>query len=221
MTTMQTAVGGGAAMGPAGLMERLKQETRELHTRAERGDVQKALVSGRATLEQYGAWLGQMSLLHGAVEEGIERLRAGDGGGVFGAIEAEWRQSRLGREDLDSLGMGEAIEALPATARVVEEIAACTSPLRVLGFFYVLEGANNGNRFIVRAVRKGLGLTPGTGDRFLDPYGEAQPAVWAGVKARLDAIGASLSAAERDEVVEGAARMFGMVIEVGEALAGE
>ena len=73
------------------------------------------------------------------------------------------------------------------------------------------------NRFIVRAVRKALGLTPGTGDRFLDPYGEEQPAIWAALKTRLDAL--ALSRAEQDEVVAGAARMFEMVTDIGEALA--
>jgi heme oxygenase len=201
-------------------MERLKRETREAHTRAERGDIQKALVSGRATLAQYGAWLAQMSALHGAVEQAIEAVRGGGRGegGVFGAIEVEWRQAALGREDLAALGVeDETSRMLPATERIVDEILACDSALGVLGFFYVLEGANNGNRFIVRAVRKALGLTPGTGDRFLDPYGEEQPAVWGALKARLDAL--PLGAAEQDEVVAGAARMFEMVTEIGDALA--
>lgn len=220
MTTMQTALGPMAM--EAGLMERLKRETREAHTRAERGDIQKALVSGRATLAQYGAWLGQMAALHGAVEQAIDSLRAVGaseaGADVFAAIEVEWRQAALGREDLAALGVSEQIaRILPATAAIVEEIVASGSPLRVLGFFYVLEGANNGNRFIVRAVRKSLGLTPGTGDRFLDPYGEAQPVVWGALKSRLDAL--RFDQAEQDAIVAGAARMFEMVTEIGDALA--
>ena len=216
MTTMQTA--SGPMMAEQSLMERLKRETREAHTRAEHGDIQKALVTGRATREQYAAWLAQMSRLHGAVEQAIDGLRSAEGGSVFQAIEVEWRQSTLGRDDIAALGAAADIAAtLPVTSDIADEIAACELPLRVLGFFYVLEGANNGNRFIVRAVRKALGLTPGAGDRFLDPYGEEQPALWAALKARLDAL--PLEEAEQDDVVAGAARMFEMVTQINEALA--
>ncbi len=51
-------------------------------------------------------------------------------------------------------------------------------PLRLLGMHYVLEGSNNGSRFIARHVGRAYQLSTGPGLRYLDPYGDRQRAYW-------------------------------------------
>lgn len=74
---------------------------------------------------------------------------------------------------------------------------------------YVLEGSNNGNRFIAKAVRRALGLVEGAGDRYLDPYGDAQRGLWAHFKQRMDAAG--WSGEEADAMVRAAQDTFDAV----------
>jgi heme oxygenase len=71
---------------------------------------------------------------------------------------------------------------------------------------YVLEGSNNGNRFIARAIRKAL---PGAPTRYLDPYGENQRPLWARFKADMEAVG--FTPAEQDQIVLAAQEMFAAV----------
>jgi len=83
---------------------------------------------------------------------------------------------------------------------------AASDELALLGMRYVLEGSNNGNRFIARAIRAGL---PGAPTRYLDPYGEAQRPRWVQFKADMDAVG--FEAGQQDRIVAAAQEMFAAI----------
>ena len=197
------------------VMERLRAETADLHSSAEGKDFQRRMVKGELTRDDYARWLGQMLLVHRALEA---PLRALMGSPAFAALREEQLQEPYLLEDLDALGQDPAaMTPLPATAALVASIerAAAETPLALLGYHYVLEGSNNGNRYIVRQLAPALGLN-GHGQRYLDPYGAEQPAKWAQFKRDMDAVG--FAPADADVLVAAAREMFSGIGAISEAL---
>lgn len=191
------------------IMDRLREETRELHSAAEGHPFQRSLVEGTVSREQYARWLGQMLLIHRALEAGLRDLCARHSGAARVVREEQFQEPYL-REDLAVLGVGvEAVLPTRATHEVVMRIARehAAEPIALLGRHYVLEGSNNGNRFIARAVSKGLGIAPGgPGLRYLDPYGDCQRALWQQFKD--DMLASTFTPAEQDRMVAAAKDMF-------------
>ena len=74
----------------------------------------------------------------------------------------------------------------------------------------------NGNRFLARRVTPALGLAAGQADRYLDPYGERQRAVWAEFKAEMAAVG--FGPLERELLVDAARAMFVAIVEMSAEL---
>ena len=203
-------------MSEANVMERLRAETVDLHAGAEGKDFQRRMVKGEITLEDYRRWLAQMLHVHRALEAPLHRLM-GEHPAFAAVREGQMQEPHL-REDLAALGADpEAFPPLPPTAALVSEIARCAaeSPLSLLGFLYVLEGSNNGNRFIARRLVLTLGLGD-AGHRYLDPYGESQTAKWAEFKREMNHV--KFSGEDADILVAAARRMFQAIGEISEAL---
>lgn len=199
------------------LSAKLKDGTWDLHAQAEKQTFQQNLVKGKITREAYAGWLAQMLLIHTALERRLRDLCEQDPR-VAAVVTDEQQQEPYLLADLAALGYDKPAEPLPSTGKLTESIdaAAKTEPLRLLGYHYVLEGSNNGNSFIARAVRPALGLEPGSGDRYLDPYGERQRAVWASFKEAID--GQEFSTAEQDAMIEAAREMFASISELSAEL---
>lgn len=191
----------------ATIMDRLKQETWPLHQRAERSELQQLLVSGRLPRERYGAWLGQMRLVHGALERALESHAAGHG--AIRRVYQTW-QSKVAPldADLDFLGVARPIEPVSSVRGLAGRIASCAAarPIALLGMQYVLEGSMNGGKFIAKAVARAYQLNDGNGLRYLDPYGEAQRERWAEFKGLMNA--ENFAPGESDAIVEEACAMF-------------
>ncbi len=198
----------------ATIMGRLKFETAELHAAAETHEFQKRLVQGALDQRDYVRWLGQMLLVHQALEARLRELCAQHAGAAALVREEQFQVPYL-REDLAHFGAEAcAVAPLPATTRLIGKIESLwrSNPVAILGHHYVLEGSNNGNRFIARALMKGLGLAPGAGLRYLDPYGEAQRAKWMQFREDMNAIG--FNADERNAIVDAAKDMFRAIGEI-------
>lgn len=168
------------------IMDLLKDATAEQHRDAETRRLQKAMVQGRISDAEYGAWLGQMYLVHRALDEALrDALPANP---VLGDIvRDEGRHVANLREDLAVLGVhADSVPALPATVRLIESIRTCVrdQPLALLGHNYVLEGSMNGNTYIARALARSL---PHASRRYLDPYGDAQRPTWQSYRERMNA----------------------------------
>lgn len=199
------------------VMERLKAETADLHRSAESAEFQRRMAGGRLTREEYVAWLRQMLHVHRALEGPLRERQAGDP--RFAAITPEQFQVPYLEADLTALDAESGDGALPATRSLCERIAAdaVSAPLRLLGYHYVLEGSNNGNRFIARRLRPALGLTPGVGDRYLDPYGEAQPERWRRFKDEMASL--PFDPDDVDVLVAAARDLFAVIGDISESLA--
>lgn len=198
--------------------ERLKAETAHLHELAEHSPLQRDLAKGRLARDLYARHLGQLLHVHAALEAALWPLREVVAP-IGRVVRDEHGRVEALRADLAHFGLAASdCPALPATRALVEDIARFASdrPLALLGMHYVLEGSSNGGRFIAMNIRPAYGLTPGTGDRYLDPYGERQREVWGAFKRDLDAC--ALTEGQMEDLLAGAARMFDGVREVGEDL---
>lgn len=209
MTTTTTAAGG--------VMARLRAETWDHHARAEGKALQRDLVRGELPRAMYAAWLGQMYLVHRALEAAVERSRGS--AAVLSVVSEEQRHSVRLAEDLTWCGVeAGGVEPIGATRGLTARIDAVAreNPAAVLGLAYVLEGSMNGNAFIARAVRKAYAVSGSEGVRYLESYGEQQRPKWAAWKAAVDAH--AWSAADADAAVDAAKVMFEGVGAISEEL---
>lgn len=165
------------------LMERLKQDTLELHERAEKSPFEGAMFRGMLPQPAYLEYLAQRMLVHRALENLLRGARAGHPALAALADDRYFMEAHAAA-DLRHFGLDPAAaKPLPSTDRIAArmEEKAGKSPVALLGCLYVFLGSTNGARFIARSVRKAYGLDR-DGTRFLDPYGDEQPMVWKGFK---------------------------------------
>ena len=199
-------------------MQILRSSTRAEHDRAEHHDFQRALVKGELSRERYAAWLGQMYLIHDALETAL-RESADVHESVRSVVRDYQYQVPYLLEDLDFLDVDSgSVEPLPATARFISRVAAgYDDPIFLLGLHYVLEGSNNGSRYIARQVAATYELSPGPGLRYLDPYGDRQREYWLAFKDDMTA--AQFSESENERLVAAAKQMYRTVAELSTDLA--
>jgi heme oxygenase len=158
-----------------------------------------------------------MMHLHGALEESIAGAM-GEEARLRIVTDEQLGMPRL-EQDLRTLGLDPATVAPSgATAAACAQVRAlgAKSPVTLLGSHYVLEGSKNGNRYIAMALRRGLGLSPGDGDTYLDPYGEEQRAKWQAFRTAMGA--QAYTPAETDAVIAAAGEMFDHVSAVCAAI---
>lgn len=201
------------------VMTRLRDSTGELHAQAEGHAFQRALVSGAIEAPVYTAYLQQMLLLHRALESALRGATVSLPA-IGRVVTPEQYQEPYLLEDLRFFeASAQGLTPTPGARRLIERITrdAARDPASLLGFHYVLEGANNGNRFIARAIRKALNLTGSQGVRYLDPYGERQREVWSAFKSVMDA--EPFTETQATIMVEAAKAMFRGIMDISSDLA--
>lgn len=202
-----------------GIMERLKTETADLHRAAERSDFQAMMMGGRLPRDAYVAFLGQMYLVHRALESGLRRVAA-DTLGIRQTVQDYQYQEPYLARDLAYFGVDPAsVTPLRATATLIEHIeqqVSAGSGVSLLGLHYVLEGSNNGSKYIAMAVSNAYGLPPGQGVSYLDPYGDRLHANWGRFKQDMSSV--PFSPAEMTQIVVAAKAMFVGIVSIGEGL---
>lgn len=204
-----------ASDGPETIMDRLKSQTWPLHQRAETAPQQKALLKGELPIEGYIEHLGQLYLLHDALETRLREAAATEP--AIAAVVKDYQfQVPYLLEDFAFFEVkADSISPTEHTQRMIDRInrAAEEAPLKLLGMQYVLEGSNNGGRFIAMGIRKVYNLEPGKGDRYLDPYGEAQRGKWAEFKA--DMVAQNFTDEQEAHIMAGANELFLGMVEMG------
>jgi len=184
-----TVAAGMARGGRAGLPERLRAETAQLHARVE----EVVDVAGRVrTRADYIGLLGALAGLHAGLESQLLASnwdRAWAGLGVN--IADHCRAGQL-VADLDELG---------APAADSAQIAAFPTFGHALGCLYVLEGSALGGRIVARMVTAAIGDVPTT---FLSGHGRGHQ--WPVVREALR--GYAKLGGDGDAVVTGAVVTF-------------
>jgi len=204
------------------VMERLRDSTTDHHTAAEQHPFQKSLAMGTLPREQYVANLGQLLHVHRALESALRA--AALAGATDPAVKAAitrvvkdyQHQEAYLIADLKFFGVDPATVApLAATAKFVSHVQslAARAPIALLGMQYVLEGSNNGSKFLSKIVLRAYGLEPGDGTRYMDPYGARQREYWAAFKADMNA--ETFTAAQIEQMVEAARWTFEAIEKIG------
>lgn len=203
-------------MSDGSIMQLLKEQTHDLHTYAEQRPLQKAMLKGTLERDRYAAYLGQLMWVHKTLEDAIAANRQTHG--AFDIVLRPYQQRYEDlRTDLAFLGVDcGAVSAGAATQRVMDEITALAErlPVALLGMMYVLEGSNNGSKFIARSIMKAYQIAPGPGVSYLDPYGEEQMPRWQHFKRDMDA--ATFTEQERQELIAAAKLMFQCIADVSD-----
>ncbi len=197
------------------IMQRLREETSDLHTHAESRPLQREIANGTVDRSIFVAYLAQLYAVHDALESALRDIE-----GRHPAISALATPERMRVPDLErDLGFygfaREQFEIGAAAERfvsLVEQIRD-SEPVALLGALYVLEGSTNGGRFLAQVLRKRWGLDGG-GVAYFDPYGDRQGHVWAAFKREMDE--ASFDARHEDAIVEMARRTFEAIAEVSD-----
>ncbi len=198
------------------VMDHLRESTSEAHKRAETSPLMRSIARGTVARDRYVTHLEQLLLVHRGLEGALDHAALG---------QSLWHGLSLGERrrvpdleaDLLVLGGSLTPAPLPETTAALAVIRRA-APQVLLGMFYVTEGSTNGGRFLVKMVAKGLGLdlADGKGLRSLNPYGERQPALWAGFKGAMNAI--AFSPAETAQLEAGARAMFDLLATIAEAI---
>ncbi len=203
-------------------MDRLREATADLHAKAEGHPFQTSLVRGTVATEEYARWLGQMLLIHTALEGRLAELRT-QRSELGPMIRDDLFQADRLRADLRHHGIDpESLRPLPATVDFVAWIdrTASERPLALLGANYVLEGSKNGNRFIAKALMRRGGEVPSSnaGFRYLDPHGEAQRPMWQEYRQTMNAM--PIDPADADAMEDAARRTFAAITRLSDDLVG-
>ena len=162
------------------VMDRLRTETRDLHDRVERLPFATALTAGQLPLASYVGLLQALALVHGCLEQELERME-------HPAVRAVWSESRrklpLLERDLQSFA-AQALPPIPAAALhalvMCQELRwrAAEDPLSLLGYLYVVEGAALGGAVLRVEVARHFGLRALEGVAYLSSYGQRVKAQW-------------------------------------------
>lgn len=198
------------------IMARLKSETGELHGQAEGRPLQKRLARGEIDRGAYADYLGQLLLVHRALEQALATAAARHPE-IAAVFRDEHRREGNIRSDLAVFGRDAgAIVPLPATTVLVTTIqrTATTAPVGLLGLLYVLEGSTNGSKYIAKALRRSFGGDAGLS--YLDPYGDEQRATWETFKVQMDDVG--FKPAQADQIVAAARAMFQGIADISDGL---
>ena len=190
------------------IMEVLKTSTQSMHDAAEGHKFQQALVKGEITRDQYAAYLAQLLLVHRELES-LLKAHAATTPAIASVVKPAQYQEPYLLEDLQFYGVNPGtITPLASTAALVADIraAAAREPLSLLGFHYVMEGSNNGNKFIAKALARSFNLTGPGGMKYLDPYGDQQRPLWAAFKDDMNAC--TFTPMQMRTMAESAQRMF-------------
>lgn len=176
------------------------------------------LMGGTLPKSAFTIALAQMLGLHQALEQSLTDCKT-----VHPALGAMYDDTRskvaLLRADLETHGLDpDHAPILPITQAYIERIErlAQQEPIGLLGPLYVLEGSNNGNRFIAKGIRRAYQLEGDAGTRYFDPYGESQPANWRAFKAAINE--AVNDGAEQNIVIREAQACFDAITTIHEGV---
>ncbi len=189
------------------IMDILKEETRPLHNQTEGNDFQKLLFGGSLPKVQFVEYLGQMYLIHKALEDALSELRVKNP--IVAAVIADHQyQQRYLQGDLNAAQVQVVdLKPLPATKTLIEHMEHLKNkqPMALLGCEYVLFGSKHGAKMLSKQIAK-YGLTAEGSPNYFDPYGDKFMGYWLEFKAAMNA--AHFSTGEQEDAITGAKDMF-------------
>ncbi|HEY9773739.1 MAG TPA: biliverdin-producing heme oxygenase [Planktothrix sp.] len=161
----------------------LKEGTKSTHDQAETSQFQRRLANAEISRTDYADYMGQLYLIHRALEHGL----ASNAATKDVANQQEFQADYLAR-DLKVLGQEpDKVKPRNATKEMLARIESesKSNPLALLGYHYVLLGSKHGGKFIAAKVREKFEFD-GEGCLYFDPYGTNFMPIWLKFKSNLD-----------------------------------
>lgn len=159
-----------------GLAERLKSETRTLHTEAERSVFMGVLLRGKMARTAYCALLRNLHAIYAAMEPALARHAAHPAiAPVFAAPLARTRSLAADLDALHGPGWGAALAVQPSVTQYVlrlQQIDADEPELLLAHAYVRYLGDLSGGQMLSRIVAQSMGLAAGQGTAFYD-FGDA------------------------------------------------
>jgi heme oxygenase len=176
------------------LLSRLRTETRDQHDAIEQT---LRLMDDDLTAEAYRRRLAQFYGFYKPVE-----ARILDGRGALAAALAVQERRKTPLLEADLKALGQATACLPLCTKLPPLVSAA----ECFGCLYVLEGATLGGVIISRHVGRKLAISPASGGKFFDGYGEHTGAMWQQFRTAITTF--SSGSDEQDKVVASARATF-------------
>ncbi|MDO3412292.1 biliverdin-producing heme oxygenase [Saccharibacillus sp. CPCC 101409] len=185
------------------ILEQLRTETAAYHDRVEANPYAAAIMNGSLSMPKYIRYL---ELFYGFVEP-LEQLADQSGALDASAYDLDVRRKTpMLERDLLDLGLDrQRLNELPRCA----ELPDLSTPEKLLGSFYVIEGSTMGGQMITRQLSQSLSVTPERGLRYFNAYGAETRPRWAAFRERL--LEAGTGEGERREIVASAIETFALL----------
>ncbi|WP_046228185.1 biliverdin-producing heme oxygenase [Paenibacillus dauci] len=182
------------------VLEQLRQDTADAHQQIENNAYARSMMDKSMTLPEYVSYL---KLFYGflkpleqqAVQSGLpEQL------GFDMTIRGK---AALLEQDLLHLGLTrEQLQQLPLCTQLPD----ISTPARMIGCFYVIEGSTLGGQIITKQLMKFLPVEPGAGISYFNGYGQDTREQWMGFRQMVLEAGASEQ--DSQEIVHSARETF-------------
>lgn len=187
----------------ANILERLRNESAPYHDRVEANPYASAIMAGTIELNDYKYYL---EMFYGFIAP-LEQRAAESPGLSASAYDLEnRRKTPMLEKDLAELGTSrEQLQQLP----VCKELPDLSTPEKILGCFYVIEGSTMGGQMITKKLSRLLPISTDAGLAYFNAYGEESRTRWGDYRELLTHAGQNEEG--RDEVVRSALETFGLL----------
>ncbi|NGZ74742.1 biliverdin-producing heme oxygenase [Saccharibacillus alkalitolerans] len=187
----------------ANILERLRNESAPYHDRVEANPYATAIMDGTIGLEEYKHYLERFYGFLFPLERLAESSEALSASGYD--LEAR-RKTPMLEKDLDKLGVSAHDRgSLP----LCEELPDLSTPAKLLGCFYVIEGSTMGGQMITKKLSQTLPVTPEAGLSYFNAYGGETRSRWTAFRERL--LEADRSEELREEMTSSAIETFSLL----------
>lgn len=174
-----------ALAAPSLILSRLRLETRGEHEAVEQVlDLLSTALTHNGYRQRLEQFYGFYAPLEKALKHGVERRtrKASETNIAMNprsALALRLNKTALLQHDLHQIGG--ATDNIP----LCHDLPPHATQAEILGCLYVMEGATLGGQMITRHVRATLGITPETGGRFFNGYGDDTGKMWQGMRQLL------------------------------------
>lgn len=150
------------------IMERLKSETAHYHRQVEQNPYAKAIMSQTVNIEEYRTYLEKFYGFLKPLEDQAVQQPFWESTGLD--IEIRGKAGLL-EKDLRNLGASEEeISQLP----LCEELPDISTPARLFGYLYVIEGSTNGGQIMTKRLSQFLPIEADRGLNISTPTAQRQ-----------------------------------------------
>lgn len=159
-------------MTAVNIMERLKSETAHYHRQVEQNPYAKAIMDKTVTMDQYRAYLEKFYGFLKPLEDQAVELPFWKTTGLDMGVRGK---ADLLERDLKNLGMSqEQMKKIPRCTALPD----ISTPARLFGYLYVIEGSTNGGQMITKRLSQFLPIDADHGLQYFNAYGTETRTRW-------------------------------------------